>query len=116
MTLEGRCEVTGRVDLWMSDLGSVSIGENCRLRAPGRTALDLTNAQIRALLRLDEGAAIEGTVQLAGAVIHGTLALHGQMSQPEHLSLVGGTAMTVDGEVDLDGLLTNSRAGHFSAA
>jgi hypothetical protein len=116
MTLEGRCEVTGRVDLSMSDLGSVSIGQNCGLRAPGRTALDLTNAQIRALLRLDEGAVIEGTVRLAGAVIHGTLALHGQMSRPEHLSVVGGSSMTVDGEVDLDGLRTSGGAVNFSGA
>ena len=62
--------------------------------------MDLTNAQ-SALLRLDENAIIEGTIRLAGAHIHGTLALHGQISQPEHLSLVGGSAMTVHGEVYL---------------
>ena len=82
MVLAGRCEVTGRIDMSMSDVSSVSIGADCVLRAPGRTALDLTNAQIRALLRLDERAAVEGTIRMAGAVIRGMLALHGELSQP----------------------------------
>ena len=114
--LAGRCEVTGRIDMSMSDMSSVSIGENCVLRAPAHTALDLTNAEIRSLLRLDENAAIEGTLRLAGAVIHGTLALHGQMNQPEHLSLVGGSAMTVDGDVYLNGLRTNGGRVNFRGA
>jgi hypothetical protein len=116
VTLAGRCEVTGRIDMSMGDMSSVSIGENCVLRAPGRTALDLTNAEIRALFRLDEGAAVQGTIRLAGAVIHGTLALHGEMSHPEHGSLVGGSAMTVDGDVYLDGLRTDGGRVNFRGA
>lgn len=116
VTLAEHCEVTGTIDMSMGDMSSMSIGENCVLRAPGRTALDLTNAEIRSLLRMDENAVIEGTIRLAGAVIHGTLALHGQMSQPEHLSLVGGSAITVDGDVDLDGLRTNGGAVNFRSA
>lgn len=62
-------------------------------------------------------------MRLAGAVIHGTLALHGRMSDPEHRSLVGGSGMTVDGDVFLDGLRTsggmvnfrNARLGSLSA-
>jgi hypothetical protein len=91
----------------MSDVSSVSIGAGCVLRSPGRTALDLTNAQIRALLRLDEQAAVEGTIRLAGSVIRGRLALHGELGHPEQETLVGGSAMTVDGDVVLDGLRTN---------
>jgi hypothetical protein len=75
-----------------------------RYRAPGRTALDLTNAEIRALLRLDKNADVQGTVRLAGSVIHGTLALHGRIEQPEHGTLIGGSAMTVEGDVYLDDL------------
>lgn len=116
MVLAGRCEVTGRIDMAMSDVSSVSIGANCVLRAPGRTALDLTNAQIRALLRLDEQAAVEGTIRLAGAVIRGTLALHGELTHPEHESLVGGSAMTVDGDVYLDGLRTDGGAVTLAGA
>jgi hypothetical protein len=116
MMLEGHCEVTGKIDLSMSDMSSMFIGENCRLRAPGSTALDMTNAEIRALVRLDENAAVEGTIRLAGAHIHGTLALHGQMSQPEYLSLVGGSVMTVDGEVFLNGLRTRGGRVDFRGA
>ena len=58
----------------------------------------------------------KGTIKLAGAVIHGTLALHGQMSHPEHLSLVGGSGITVDGDVYLDGLRTNGGAVTFRGA
>jgi hypothetical protein len=117
VTLAEHCDVTGRIDMSMGDMSSMSIGRNCVLRAPGRTALDLTNTEIRALLRLDENAAIEGTVRLAGAVIHGNLALHGKMSHPEdHGSLVIGSAMTVDGDVYLDGLRTNRGGLNFRGA
>ena len=110
------CEVTGRIDMPMGDMSSVSIGENCVLRAPGGTAMDLTNSEIRSLFRLDENAVVEGTLKLAGAVIHGTLALHGTLSQPEHLSLVDGSAMTVDGDVYLNGLRTSGGQVNFRGA
>ena len=100
----GRCEVAGGIDMTMGEMSSVSIGADCLLRAPGRTALDLTNAEIRAHLRLDRNAAVEGTIRLEGATIHGMLALNGQISKPELRSLVGGSAMTVDGDIYLDGL------------
>jgi hypothetical protein len=116
VTLAERCEVTGCINLSMGDMSSVSIGQNCVLRAPGRTALDLTNTEIRALVRLDNSASIEGTVRLAGAVIHGILALHGQMSEPEHRSLIAGGAMTVDSDVYLEGLRTNGGMVNFRSA
>jgi hypothetical protein len=112
----GRCEVTGRIDMTMGDMSSVSIGAECVLRAPGRTALDLTNAEIRADLRLERDAAVEGTIRLEGAVIHGMLALTGRMSQPEYRSLVGGSALTVDGDVYLDGLQTDGGRINFRGA
>ena len=114
--LTGRCEVSGRIDMSMGDMSSVFIGEDCLLRAPGRTAFDLTNAEIRAYLRLEKSVVIEGTVRLEGAGIHGTLALNGQLSQPEHLSLVSGGTMTVDGDVYLDGLRTEGGRVNFSGA
>ena len=104
VTLEGDCQITGRIDMSMGDMSSISISGNCTLRTPGATALDLTNASIRAQFLLSESAGIEGTIRLAGAAIHGTLALHGQLSHPEELTLVDGSAMTVDGDVLLDGL------------
>jgi hypothetical protein len=78
--------------------------------------MDLTNSEIRSLFRLDENAVVEGTLKLAGAVIHGTLALHGTMSQPEYLSLVDGSAMTVDGDVYLNGLRTSGGQVNFRGA
>ncbi len=78
--------------------------------------LDLTNSEIRADLRLDPDATVEGTIRLAGAVIHGMLALRGQLSQPERRSLVGGTALTVDGDVSLDGLRTEGGRVNFRGA
>ena len=114
--LAGRCEVTGRIDLTTADVSSLSIGADCALRAPGRTALELTNAEIRASLRVDRGASVEGTIRLAGSVIHGNLALQGEVSHPEHGSLVGGSAMRVDGDIYLDGLRTNGGRVNFRGA
>jgi hypothetical protein len=112
----GRCEVTGGIDMTMGDMSSVSIGPQCVLRAPERTALDLTNSEIRAHLRLEHGATVAGTIRLEGAVIHGMLALNGQLSEPQHRSLVGGSAMTVDGDVYLDGLRTDGGRINFRGA
>jgi hypothetical protein len=116
VTLAEHCEVKGRIGLPMATISSMSIGADCILRAPGRTALDLTASQIGGLLRLDEEAKVEGTMRLAGAVIHGSLALHGSMKCPERRSLVGGSAMTVDGDVYLDGLRTTGGRVNFRGA
>jgi hypothetical protein len=110
------CQVTGPIDLSMSDISSLSIGAGCALRAPGRTALNLTNTAIRSLLRLDEDTTVEGTIRLAGAVVHGTLAVHGELSDPERLSLLGGGSMTVDGPVYLNGLRVTGGRVNFHGA
>jgi hypothetical protein len=116
LTLAGHCEVIGRIDMTTADVSSLSIGADCALRAPGRTALELTNAEIRAGLRLDRGASVEGTIRLAGSVIHGNLALQGEISHPEHGSLVGASAMRVDGDIYLDGLRTTGGRVNFRGA
>jgi len=110
VTLEGDSRVAGRVDLSMSDLGSMSIGDNCVLQAPGATALDLTSATVQTGFQLSGGARVEGTLQLAGAAVHGTFALHGELGQPGQMRLVDGTAVTVDGDVDLDGMRASGGA------
>jgi hypothetical protein len=116
VTFAGRCEITGGIDMTMSDMSSVFIGAGCVLSAPGRTALDLTNTEIRAGLQLEPNAVVEGTIRLEGAVIHGMLELKGQMSRPQYRSLVGGSAMTVDGDVYLDGLHTDGGRINFRGA
>ena len=112
----GQCEVSGRIDMSISAVSNVSVGGGCVLRTPGRTALDLTNSEIRADLWLGRDAVVEGTIRLAGAVIHGTLALRGQLSQPERRSLVGATALTVDGDVSMEGLRTDGGRVNFRGA
>ena len=114
--LAGRCEVKGCIDLSMGDLSSVSVGGDCALRTPGRTALDLTNAGISGTFRLHRRAVIEGTLRLEGAVIRGSLGLHGQLSRPENKSLVGGSAMTVHGDVYLDRLRADDGRINFRSA
>lgn len=116
LALAGQCEVTGGIDLSMADVSRFSIGGGGRLRAPGRTALDLTNAEIRAFLRLDKDADIEGTVRLAGAVSHGTLALHGHLAKPEDEALISASGMTVEGNVYLDDLRAEGGAVAFTGA
>jgi hypothetical protein len=116
MVLAGRCEVTGRIDMSMSEVSSVSIGAECVLRAPDGIALDLGAAQIRALLRLDERATVEGTIRMPGATIRGRLALHGELSRPRDETLVDGSAMTVDGDVYLDRLRTDGGAVTLAGA
>src|SRR5437763_1187413 len=71
LMLAGRCEITGRIDLSMGDLSGMSVGGGCVLRSPGRTALDLTNAEIRGTFRLHRHAVVEGTIRLESAVIRG---------------------------------------------
>jgi hypothetical protein len=116
MVLTGHCEILGRTDLSMGDISSLSVGQGSRLRNAGRTVLDLTNAEIRSLLRFDRDAVTESTVRLAGTVIHGTLELHGEMSGPERSSLVSGNAMTVEGDVYLDDLRTEGGRLNFRGA
>jgi hypothetical protein len=116
VALEGRCEVTGAVDLSMSELSGLTVGGQCVLSAPGRSALKLINAQLRGDLRVDDGARVAGTVRLAGAVIHGMLALHGSITGPERRSAVGATALVVDGDVDLAGLRTAGGRVNFRGA
>jgi hypothetical protein len=116
VTLADGCRVKGSINMSLGDLGGMSVGEHCTISAPGRTALDLTGTEVRALLRLDETAAVEGTIRLAGAVIRGTLALHGQLSRPEHRPLIGGSSVTVEGDVYLNGLRADGGAVNFRAA
>ncbi len=116
LTIEGRSVVSGSIDMSMSDVSRFTIGAGCVLRAPGRTALDLTNAEIRAFLRLDKDADIEGTVRLAGAVSHGTLALHGRLTKPEDEALISASGITVEGNVYLDDLRAEGGAISFAGA
>ncbi len=104
LTLEGACQVNGGIDLSMSELSSVSIGPECSLRAPGRTALDLTNAELLSDL-LGSGMTVQGTTRLTGARIHGRLTLSGaSLSEPEGKTLIAAQGAVVEGHSNLQGL------------
>ena len=80
--------MTGTIDLSRGQMSSLSIGGNCLLRAPGRTALDMTTAELGGDVTVHRGAAVEGSIRLTGARIHGNLTLEGiHLSAPERSSL-----------------------------
>jgi hypothetical protein len=105
LTLEGTCQVTGGMDLSMSELSSFSVGPGCCLRAPGRIALDLTNAELLSTLTLSSTVTVEGTTRLTGTRIHGRLTLSGAiLSAPQGRTLISAKGAVVDGSVDLEGV------------
>jgi hypothetical protein len=117
LTLDGTCQVTGGIDLSMSELGSVSVGPGCSLQAPGRTALDLTNTELLSTFTVGEKAPVEGTVRLSGARIHGNLRLRGAvLSAPEGNSLLAAQGVSVDGEAELQNLRATGGDLEFRAA
>lgn len=105
VAFEGACEVSGGLDLSLSELSALSIQSGCALRAAGHTALNLTNAELRSRLLLEPGATVEGTIRLSGARIHGNLTMkQAILSAPEGRSLLAAPSLVVDGDVELQGL------------
>src|ERR1700759_4584997 len=116
VALEGNCDVTGGLDFSMSDLSSLSVSPQCSLKAGGRTALDLSHAELRSTLMMS-GVTVAGTTRLSGARIHGQLTLsNARLSQPERSSLVAARGVTVDGDAELHGLRTTGGNLRFSNA
>ncbi len=117
MTFEDACEVSGGIDLSMSELSSLLIDSGCSLRAAGRTALDLTNAELLSTFTIGEKVPVTGTIRLSGARIHGNLCLRGaRLSAPERGSLVAAQGARIDGEVELQDLEAVGGALGFRAA
>ena len=117
LTLDGTCQVTGGIDLSMSQLGSVSVRPGCALHAPGRTALDLTNTELLSAFTVGERVPVQGTVKLSGARIHGNLCLRGAvLSAPEGRSLLAAQGVSVDGEAELQNLEATGGDLGFRAA
>lgn len=117
MTIEGSCQIHGSVDLSMSELSSLYIGPGSALHAPGRTALDLTNAELLSTFTVGETVPVAGTLRLSGARIHGNLCLRGaSLTAPERRSLIAGTGAIVDGAVELQNLHASGGRLRFSNA
>ena len=115
--LDGECRITGGVDLSSSELGSLHVQRSCRVDAPGATALDLANAELRSSLVVSPGAAMAGSVRLTGCVIHGNLTLRQvTLAAPAGRSALAAQAATVDGDADLQGLSTTSGNLNFRGA
>ncbi len=105
VTLEGSCLMTGGIDLSLSEMSRLSIQDTTALRAAGRTALDLTNAELRSALTLGSDVTVEGALHLEGATVHGNLTLQGvTLTAPERGALVTATGLRVDGDVELQKL------------
>ena len=86
----------------MSELSSCLYRPGMLLAGAGRTALDLTNAELLSTLTLGRGATVQGTMRLTGARIHGRLTLSGtSLSAPEGRTLIAAQGATVEGGVDL---------------
>ncbi len=116
-TLEGSCQVSGGIDLSMSELSNLSIGPDCALRSPGRTALDLTNAELLSSATIAEKVKVQGTLRLAGARIHGTLNLRQVvLSEPERKTLISAIGAVVDSDTDLSGLRATGGRIRFANA
>jgi len=117
LTFDGTCQVTGGIDLSMSQLGSVSVRPGCSLLAPGRTALDLANTELLSTFTVGEGVPVQGTVRLSGAHIHGNLCLReAVLSAPGGRSLLAAQGVTVDGEAELQNLRATGGDLGFRAA
>lgn len=107
LAFEGNCVITGGMDLSMSTMSRLLIDKGCALKVPGKTALDLTNAEILSKVIIGETVPVEGTLQLTGVTIHGDLCLKGtQLSNPDPAEgkLIAAESARIDGEVQLQGL------------
>lgn len=117
ISFEGACRVNGGIDLSLGEFGHVMVGEDCVLSAPGETALDLSNADLRSSLVLRAGVRLSGTLRVDGAAIKGRLVLRGvRLDQPENNSLVAARAVQVAGDVELQNLQTVGGAVNFRGA
>ncbi len=121
MTLEGNCRIAGSINLAMSEASSITVTGTTAIRAPGRTALDLTNAELRGGVAVGAGVEVEGTFCLRRARIRGSLSLRGPiLSSPDAGSalatLVAAEGAVIDGDVSLQGLRASGGALRFRNA
>jgi len=103
LTIEGETTISGGVDLSLAELGGLTLGEGCAIDAPGRTALNLINAEVRSdVTTLGVGVRVKGTILLIGSRIRGRLDLNDAvLSDPRGLSLLKSDGATIDGDVEI---------------
>jgi uncharacterized protein YjbI with pentapeptide repeats len=115
-SIERDCHIYGGIDVWMGDVGSIWLGPGISITAPGQTALELTSVQVRGSISLNVQTFVRGTIRIEGATVRGMLGLHGQLSHPEHESLVAGNGVTVERSVFLESLTASGGRINFTGA
>jgi hypothetical protein len=102
LAIEGSTIITGGVDLSSASLGRFDLGAGAELDAPNKTALNLTNAEIRSDVTIGEGVRVRGTTVVIGANVRGRLRLDGAvLTDPVGKSLLKADGATIAGDVDL---------------
>jgi hypothetical protein len=102
LTIEGETTVVGGIDLASADLGRFAIEPGGSIEAPGETALDLTNAEVRSAVTVGEGVHVRGTTLLVGTRVHGRLDLDGAiLTDPDGRSLLKADGAAIDGDVEM---------------
>ncbi|MFC5815158.1 hypothetical protein [Nonomuraea harbinensis] len=115
--IEGECRISGGVDLSMGSFSTIQISRESVFTVPGGRALDLTNAELRSRLLIEEGATVAGTLRLAGAHIRGDLTLRGtRWSHPEETSVISAQGAVIDGMVNMREVKTEGGRLGFRAA
>lgn len=105
LSIEGATTVTGGIDLSSAQLGRFAVGSGGLVKAPGRPAIDLTNAEIRSAVTIGAGVAVQGTLLLVGARVRGSLELDGvRLSDPDGHSLLKTDGAVIEGDVTMQGL------------
>ncbi|MFI6596418.1 hypothetical protein ACIBHX_09220 [Nonomuraea sp. NPDC050536] len=117
ISVEGECRIGGGVDLAMGSFSTIVIHRGSEFAVSGGRALDLTNAELRSSLFIEEGVVSAGTLRLAGAHIRGDLSLRGtRWSDPEGTALISAPSLTVDGQVNLRGIEATGGTLRFRSA
>lgn len=116
-TLEGTCRVIGGLDFAMSDMGSLSIHGGCSLEADEHTALDLTHAEFRSGVTIEQGAEVRGTLRLVGTHIRGDLSLQGvRLMAPERAAPPADSTGMIGGPDNVPTGLGSHEMGYTLAA
>ncbi len=102
LSIEGDSSITGTIDLTSAELGGFSIEPGGTISAPGQTAINFTNAEIRSDILIGPRVTIRGMLQLSGARVRGRLHLDEViLSDPAGSSLLRAEGTSIDGNVDL---------------
>jgi hypothetical protein len=107
-----------RAAVWLceSEIGGRLLCLDTVIDGQGDRALQADRIRVGGAVRLLQDFHSRGEIRLIGARISGTLDLSGALSQPERRSLVGATALTVDGDVAMEGLRTDGGRVNFRGA